>query len=718
MRLLRVEGNVLHPPASSRLRQSIIFLSLSFVVLLGSLVFDFAGWSRELVYGLAVCALILVALGGGGVVVGLRGSGRSMDNFLAVSPNPMQLADASGVIRYVNPAFERWTGETRATAVGTNIAERVQSTTASDQMPRLGGMIFEALGAGRVWSGMVRLSLPGNKPLVAHLIVVPLSRGRKQGVESLWMYNDLTGQERLVTELSQSQEQYRQLVENSLEGIVIVQDGSVGFANCAAAAILNFASPEELQGRTFEEMIAPPSRPFGFGSLEGRKPGEQVLRNLELKGMTRTGEIIDLEMNARITRWGDHEAVQTSFRDITERKQLEREQAQWFWEQEVLGAIDRHLSSFIDLSTVFEMISHHARSLTRADWAGVLVFRTVGGEADWVAIRGNVSVGTDVRVKLGDVWSDLPSKQDAALLTDARTELGEHLDELFPFDAERVASMARLPLRRGNVIRGQLVLVFHQRHEFTDREERLLVSLAEKSSLALANAEMYESLRRHEEELRLLTLSRVNAQEDERRRLAREIHDGLGQILTATKFTIEVLEDAKNLTDDDRKKLAEVRALLDGAMKEAREISHNLMPSVLEDFGLDPALQVLCEQASNASKLAVRYQSHGNVQRLGDSIETGLYRIAQEALNNIIKHAAASKVDVDLAEHDDVIRLTITDDGMGFDVGEVERRSHPNVGIGLVSMRERALSLGGTFHLDARPDSGTKILVELPVPRS
>jgi len=718
MKLPKVEAEPVH--TVSRFRQQIpaILLSLSVVILAAALVSQLFEPRSVASLALTLGALLLSILGAAGFFLDVRRERQDLDAFLAVSPNPVLIADAQGLVSYANPAYEQWAGRSGASLQKQNVFEHVLSVHPSDRIPPLGGIIVEAIRAGRVWSGMVAVPSLAGAPLTAFVVVAPL-RGRPgRTVGSLWMYSDVTEQQRLVSELYQSQEKYRLLVENSQEGIVIVQDTAVVFANAAAAAIFGYASAKAMERVKFADMVAPPSRPFVFGSMDGRELGELLLRNYELKGLTRTGAVIDLEVNAKNASWGDKMAVQASFRDVTERKELEREQAQWFWEQEVLAAIDRQLVSVVDPSLVFEMISHHARSLTRADWAGVLVFHAGGQVAEWRAIRGSVEAGVGVRVDLSRFESVLRSAQEPVLLSDARAELGDRLADLFPFDPDQVISIAWIPLKIDQLVRGQLVLVFHRRHTFTDREQRLLVSLAEKSSLALANADLYEKLLRHEGELRLLSGSRVNAQEEERRRLARELHDGLGQMLTAIKFNIEVLEDAKNLTGDDRKKLADVRGLLEGAMKETREISHNLMPSVLEDFGLGPALQVLCEQIADASGLSVRFLTHGNVERLEERLETGLYRITQEALNNTIKHAGASEIEAQLIAGEESIRLTVADNGKGFDVDEVGRRSGLSAGLGLVSMRERAVSLGGSFHLESRPGSGTEILVELPLVRS
>ncbi|MBI3577916.1 MAG: sensor histidine kinase [Ignavibacteriales bacterium] len=240
--------------------------------------------------------------------------------------------------------------------------------------------------------------------------------------------------------------------------------------------------------------------------------------------------------------------------------------------------------------------------------------------------------------------------------------------------------------------------------------------MAEKSSIALANAQLYDNLLSRERDLELLSGARVKAQEEERRRIAREIHDSLGQLLTAIKFNVEIFEDVANLQgNDERQRIDDIKSLLDNAMNEAREISYNLMPSVLVDFGLTPALQLLCEQFSKRDNLRIVFHSNGVDKRLDPTMEIGLYRIAQEALNNVAKHADAQEANVQLIGDSQTIRLTIDDNGKGFYVTRLDVGKGGRHGMGLVSMRERAASFNGVFTLDSKLGRGTEIIVEIPL---
>jgi len=296
-----------------------------------------------------------------------------------------------------------------------------------------------------------------------------------------------------------------------------------------------------------------------------------------------------------------------------------------------------------------------------------------------------------------------------------KTENGLSISNLPFLMKEKIVAAAFFPLLIEGSVKGQLIIGFRSRYSFTTRELRLLSSLSEKSSIAFAGAKLYRDLQLREEELETLSYERVAAQEAERLRISRELHDGLGQILTAIKFNIEVLEDNHHLGNEDLTRIDDMKKQLDTATQEIREISHNLMPSVLADFGLVPSLQMLCDEFTRSNTFQVKYMTQGVTERLGTNIEVGIYRICQESLNNIAKHARASEATVQLICTDTVLRFVVEDDGIGFQYGHDSHRHEGRMGMGLLSMRERARSMKGTLTVDSSTGHGTLISVEIPL---
>jgi PAS domain S-box-containing protein len=206
------------------------------------------------------------------------------------------------------------------------------------------------------------------------------------------------------------------------------------------------------------------------------------------------------------------------------------------------------------------------------------------------------------------------------------------------------------------------------------------------------------------------------AEENERRRISRELHDGLGQILTGIKFnfaTFERMISAKNR--EERQRFAEIKELLNSAIIEVRRISHNLTPRTLDDFGLVPALEFLCRQVAQHRGVKIEFAAHNLAERLSANLETGLFRIAQEALNNIAKHAEAATANLNIARQAATITLCIEDDGKGFRYDNNPHAEPQGNGMGMINMRERVEALNGVLTIESQPGRGTKIVIVLPL---
>jgi PAS domain S-box-containing protein len=217
-----------------------------------------------------------------------------------------------------------------------------------------------------------------------------------------------------------------------------------------------------------------------------------------------------------------------------------------------------------------------------------------------------------------------------------------------------------------------------------------------------------------EEVLRRFSLRIIEVQEAERLRVARELHDGVNQIIASAKMRLHKVEDSMMLNPAAREILARCSRLLVHALEENRRIAHNLRPSDLDVFGLAAASRNFCRELQSRTKLAVKCYIARFDQRLSPAVELNLFRIMQEAFNNIEKHARAAKVQLRIVGHGDSIVMKIRDDGRGFDPKRARMSKGKWGGIGLTNMRERAESLGGTCTVASAPKHGTTITVRVP----
>lgn len=207
----------------------------------------------------------------------------------------------------------------------------------------------------------------------------------------------------------------------------------------------------------------------------------------------------------------------------------------------------------------------------------------------------------------------------------------------------------------------------------------------------------------------------INAQEQERQRIARELHDETSQVLTSLLISLAVLEEAID-APEARERIADTRTLAHSTLRAIRNLSIDLRPSALDDLGLLPALRWYVKEYQKKCAIEVDFQASGLKERLPAEMETALYRIVQEALTNTAKHANAHKVRIQLKENEQQVKATIIDDGQGFDYEGLLKNPGQERGLGLAGMQERAVLLSGTLAIRAAPGRGTIVEVRIPFP--
>ncbi len=202
----------------------------------------------------------------------------------------------------------------------------------------------------------------------------------------------------------------------------------------------------------------------------------------------------------------------------------------------------------------------------------------------------------------------------------------------------------------------------------------------------------------------------IDGQEIERRRVSRELHDGLGQLLTAAKLRLR--QSAKYSEHEKvQEHLSDTNEIIDLTISEVRKISYNLMPTVLNDFGLTAALEKMADQLTDDKGLKINFLSQVDFDRLPKDMEVGLYRIAQEAVNNAMKYAEADKIDINLEQKGQEVTLVVDDNGKGFSKDAPIQYGNNGSGKGLYNMHERAELINGKFILESEPGKGTTVKV-------
>lgn len=277
--------------------------------------------------------------------------------------------------------------------------------------------------------------------------------------------------------------------------------------------------------------------------------------------------------------------------------------------------------------------------------------------------------------------------------------------------AENLTCHASVPMISHGRVIGVINLASQQSRQFTPEDLTLLDSIGRQIGVAVENARLWEEVK-EKEVLRGQLLERViAAQEAERQRLARELHDEAAQILTALSLGFRTLQEASNLSAPQRQMVESLKQQTTTLMQELHRMSVELRPSALDRLGLAAALEQYAREFEQRYGISAEFEVEGMEQaRLPAEMQINLYRIVQEALTNVARHAKASRVSVTVQGRDDALVVTIEDDGQGFNVETAKKSDR----LGLFGMQERAALLGGFLQIESAPGSGTTVYVEIP----
>ena len=388
-----------------------------------------------------------------------------------------------------------------------------------------------------------------------------------------------------------------------------------------------------------------------------------------------------------------------------ENTRLYETSTRWLRHFESMNEIGDALAGELELEPLLGLVARRLRSLIQAR----LVFIALGDPgSDALRIRAADGEGSDAYGLVGMPLELGGSKTGRVLQRGHSERVDSVLDdpEIDQQTARRmgITSGLYVPLVVGGRPMG--VVVAHDKlgatSSFLDDDVRLTESLATRAATAVDLSERVsrDAVRRV-----------VEAQEVERARLARELHDETGQALTSILLGLKSLEERVE-TDGGGAGFAELRELVVATLQDVRRLAVELRPAALDDFGLVPALERLRDSVFEQSQISVDVQSDlDDGQRLPPETETALYRIVQEALTNVLKHADATRVTVRLRLHERFVELVVQDDGGGFDPDAVR-----DGGLGLVGMRERIALLGGRMAVESSKDAGTMLRAEVPLP--
>jgi signal transduction histidine kinase/DNA-binding response OmpR family regulator len=475
-------------------------------------------------------------------------------------------------------------------------------------------------------------------------------------------------------------------------------------------------TPEADLARCLEARVNDPISPPVSGverptQIDSRVPIQRQCKDLPMSCDRQTG--LECEKVELLERYNTKLEQQVEERTAALKATLEREQ--------LVAKIAIQIQSSLHLQEILETTVQEVRLLLGCDHAVIWQF-----QPDWSAIAVAKAAAPDLVCIIGQQvhdphfgrdWLNLYAQGRVRVVPDVYTaEISECHRKLLL--KAHIRAKILVPILQGDHLWGLLSVAERLTpRQWQPEETTLLQQLATQLAIAIQNACLFEQVRDDRERLQALSSRLIEAQELERRHIAYELHDEIGQVLTAVKINLQALQRSLKATADPHV-IQENITIVDGAMQHVRNLALDLRPSLLDDLGLLAALRWYLDRQSQRTGIPIGFVCEAFESVLLPQLETVCFRIVQEALTNITKHAKAKHVTVRLNLQDDELSLTIRDDGIGFDVQIARERAARGSSLGLLGMEERAALVGGQLKILSRLGHGTETQVHFPIHQS
>lgn len=638
----------------------------------------------------------------------------SLHQVLHHLPYGVVIADEKEDIQFLNAVAEKITGLSSHEAMGMSAREMFHKAnlmagfTIQNDTPDGETLIGKEYEWNRLDGGVVFCSC----------LAAPLRNEQGSTIARMYVLEDISDRKRLEKNLQRSENKYRSLFEGSKDMIFIHSRGSIfKDVNQAGVEMLGYGSKEELLSLTSVERIY-------INPIHRKVFQEQIDRNgfvkdFETSFRKKDGARVHCLISGHAIRDADGKVVgyQAIAKDITARMDGVRNLQQQHRELSLLHSVAVAMNVTHELGEILMIALKRVLDVLNLNCGGVFLIDREKSAFVLKVQQGlpEPAVGKACQTLLRD------EALMRFLLSDDRSLKPQHTfpplkATLKPTDDGDFLELTCFLITTKDKATGFLALQVPPNRQITDHDHHMLGCLGNFLGSAIENACLLQTIHQHREELQSLTAKLFHSQEEERKRIARELHDEAGQALTGINFTLETIE--KNLAPDFahiQEKILEVKKQINRTYQEMRRISHRLHPALLSDLGLEPALENCLSRISKYSQLEIDFRMVGFEERLHPEIETVLYRISQEALNNTLKHSGAKRFKLSIIKSYPNIIFLAEDDGAGFDPNHFEKDQR---GLGLLGMRERASTVGGIFSLRTAKGKGTRIRIEIPIKES
>jgi PAS domain S-box-containing protein len=511
----------------------------------------------------------------------------------------------------------------------------------------------EELDKGAIFESVHRRKDGSTFPVEINVKTVHLERDYRLAV-----VRDITERKRTEEALRESEERYRELFENAKDAIYVQDLKGIYTSVNRAAEQLSGYDRNYIIGKHFNHFVAPEYLQL-VRTKFAKKMADKEETAYEVQVIAKDGRRVPVELStAVILKHGVPVGIQGMARDITERKRAEDDLKQ---QKEILQKIFDHIPVMI--------------RLTGSDGNALLVNREYERTTGWSLEE----IQKNSRSIFADLYPD--KEQRLRIFQRIADSKGEWAD-------------FRTRVRDGRVI------------------DTSWTNIQLETGMRLGIGQDISDRKHAEEKLRNYSRKLIEAQEAERQHIARELHDQIGQVLTAVRINLQTIGNSCE-SDESQVLIDHGVTIIDAALEQVRSLSFELRPSLLDDLGLVAALRWYADQYTQRTGIQTKSVTNLLGRRLKHELETACFRIVQEALTNVVRHANAKNVSIDLRTLKHKIVLSIKDDGIGFD----ERSANGDASathLGLRGMKERALALNGTLEIKSVAARGTEIRVSFP----
>ena len=529
------------------------------------------------------------------------------------------------------------------------------------------------------------------------------------------VFKDFSDRKRLEDDLRRSEIKYRRIFEGSKDLIFVTSaDGTIKNVNQAAVDLLGYNNKQEFMSLVSIAEVY--HNPMHWEVFKKQIDRYGFVQDFEAEFMRKDGTRMHCLLSGNAVRAEDNAIVgyEGIAKDITARMDAIRSLRKHHRELSLLNAVALVMNTTHNLDDILMTALENVLEVLNINAGGIFL---IDHETQTISLRVEKGLttlaGSDTcQVHLHDrlLMKSLLNKN---LTLESKPSFPPFCASLEGPGGELSKPLSCFLITAKEKASGFLALAFHRDKDLTEQDLHLLGSLGYFLGGAVDNSRLMMTIHRHREELKVLTARLFQSQELERRRIARELHDDAGQVLTGINYTLETI--CRNLSvesESTRKLFHEVKKQINQTYQDIRRLSYTLHPALLSDMGLEPALDSYMTSIAKHSELNIDFKMVGFEKRLNLDIETMLYRLSQEVLTNTLKHSGARHFKLSIVKSYPHIIFAAQDDGIGFDACEINQHQDT---LGLLSMRERASMLGGSFSLQTAKGKGTQIRIKIPI---